>query len=43
MTPAQIARIREEDAVALARFWGRCDQLAAAIVSYPARPISGRQ
>jgi uridylate kinase len=43
MTPAEVVKLREENAVALARFWERCDELAAMIASHPARPKSGQQ
>jgi hypothetical protein len=43
MTPAEVVELRKEDAVALARFWERCDELAAMIASHQARPKSGRQ
>jgi hypothetical protein len=42
MTPAEVVRLREEEAVALARFWKRCNELAAMIASHPARSRSGR-
>jgi len=43
MTPAEVVQLREEVAVALARFWKRCDELAAMIASHAARSRSGRQ
>lgn len=43
MTPAEVVQLREQQAVALARFWKRCDELSAMIAGHPARPRSGRQ
>jgi hypothetical protein len=43
LTPAEVAQLREEEAVALARFWSRCDKLARMIAGHPARPRPGRQ
>lgn len=37
LTRDEVAKLREEQAVALTRFWKRCDELAGMIVSHPAR------
>jgi hypothetical protein len=43
LTPDEVARLREERRVALARFWKRCDELVGMITGHAARPKFGRQ